>query len=200
MTDSKSKTKSAEPDTTPLRRGFLYKFVTILFGAVVALVPLVSGAMVFFDPLRRRQAQGERWIRVATLDAVPADGMPRQFAVVADDIDAWNRTADQPIGSVYLRREAGSDNVQALNAICPHAGCFVATANSSNGSKVFRCPCHTSSFSLTGEKLNLPGATNPSPRNMDSLAVDEDRLKQSGEVWVDFKNFYPGTHEQIVKG
>jgi menaquinol-cytochrome c reductase iron-sulfur subunit len=34
----------------------------------------------------------------------------------------------------------------------------------------------------------------PSPRDMDELDIDAEKLKQ-GEVWVQFVNYYPG-HER----
>ena len=60
---------------------------------------------MFFDPLRRSRALG-KLIPVAPLDAVPDDGIPHEFPVVAERVDAWNRSLE-PIGAVYLRRKAG---------------------------------------------------------------------------------------------
>jgi menaquinol-cytochrome c reductase iron-sulfur subunit len=196
MAHSRPGNSGASPAAQPPRRPFLYNLLTLLVGALVGLVPLATGVVVFFDPLRSRggkpkgdgKAKSGNWIRVAALDAVPADGLPRQFPVIADLVDAWNRTPNQPIGSVYLRREAGENKVTAFNAICPHAGCFVAVVDGDEG-KCFRCPCHTSAFALDGKVI-----LGPSPRDLDPLDVDPEKLKQTGEVWVDFKNFYPGTH------
>jgi menaquinol-cytochrome c reductase iron-sulfur subunit len=97
------------------------------------------------------------------------------------------------VGAVYLRRvgKNGQEAVECFNAICPHAGCFVAF---SGERKLFQCPCHTSSFQLNGDRI-LPS---PSPRNMDALTVDEARLKD-GEVWVQFCNYYPGHAEREEK-
>ena len=108
---------------------------------------------------------------------------------MADLTDAWNREANQPIGAVYLRREG--DKVLCFNAICPHAGCFVGYAAER---KVFQCPCHTSSFELDGQRI-MPS---PSPRNMDELAVDPEKLK-AGEVCVQFVNYYPGKEDREEK-
>jgi menaquinol-cytochrome c reductase iron-sulfur subunit len=165
-----------------------------IIGAFVALVPLATGLATFLDPLLRRKAAkggdaGAPFRRVATVEALPPDGTPVQVPVIADLTDAWNREPNQPIGAVYLRREG--DKVTCFNAICPHAGCFVAY---SAERKVFQCPCHTSSFELDGE-LILPS---PSPRNLDALAVDPAHLK-AGEVWVQFVNYYPGKEDREVK-
>ena len=44
---------------SPPRRGFLKRFSAGVIGAVVGIVPLLSGIAVLFDPLRRKAAQGE---------------------------------------------------------------------------------------------------------------------------------------------
>ncbi|MBI3463102.1 MAG: hypothetical protein HY000_08605 [Planctomycetes bacterium] len=72
------------------RRGFLTRLGAVLCGGFVGLAPLASGLFVFLDPLRRKSKQG-RSIRVATVDALPDDGTPAQFPVIADRTDAWNR-------------------------------------------------------------------------------------------------------------
>jgi menaquinol-cytochrome c reductase iron-sulfur subunit len=113
-----------------------------------------------------------------------------QVPVVADLVDAWSSEPDQPVGAVYLRK-LGDGTVQCFNAICPHAGCFVGYAQER---KVFQCPCHTSSFTLEGEIIQ----PSPSPRAMDRLEVDEDKLKQ-GEVWVRYVSYLPGKHDRVEK-
>jgi menaquinol-cytochrome c reductase iron-sulfur subunit len=177
------------------RRNVLAAIGATLIGAFVGLAPLAAGLATFFDPLLRRKSKSggneeqRQSRRVATLEALPTDGTPVQVPVMADLTDAWNREPNQPIGAVYLRR--AGDKVECFNAICPHAGCFVAYAADR---KVFQCPCHTSSFELDGERI-MPS---PSPRNMDSLAVREDKLK-AGEIWVQFVNYYPGKEEREEK-
>jgi menaquinol-cytochrome c reductase iron-sulfur subunit len=180
----------ATPSATP-RRNVLAAVAAVLIGGFVSLVPIAAGLGTFLDPIlrRRRAAKGDEParppIRVASLAALPADGTPVQVPVIADLTNAWNREPNQPIGAVYLRRQG--EEVTCFNAICPHAGCFVGY---SADRKVFQCPCHTSSFELDGQRI-MPS---PSPRNMDDLAVDQDKLKE-GEVWINFVNYYPG-HEQ----
>lgn len=109
--------------------------------------------------------------------------------MIADLTDAWNREPNQPIGAVYLIRK--DDSVQCFNAICPHAGCFVSYANDH---QLFQCPCHASTFQLDGSIIS----PSPSPRAMDELDVDPEKLKE-GEIWVRFVNYLPGKHEQVEK-
>ena len=45
----------------------------MIIGAITGLVPLVSGLIVFFDPLRRKSRASE-FLLVASLNALPEDG------------------------------------------------------------------------------------------------------------------------------
>ncbi|MEX2113378.1 MAG: Rieske 2Fe-2S domain-containing protein [Pirellulales bacterium] len=169
------------------RRGFLSKAITIIAGGVALLVPLASGVFVFFDPLRRNGVLG-KLIPVAPLGAVPDDGVPREFPIVAERVDAWNRSL-QPVGAVYLRRQPGETKIECLTATCPHAGCFV---NYDAQTKTFMCPCHNSQFALDGLIIE----PSPSPRPMDSL---ECQVKND-QVLVKFEDFYSGKADKVVKG
>ena len=181
------------------RRNFVAEILAIIVGGVVGIFPLLTGLVVFLDPLKKRKDKAaSNLLRVAMLDAIPDDGLPRRFPVVADRVDAWNRYPNEPIGSVFLRRRPGESTVQAFNTTCPHLGCGISLAQRGKN-HIFRCPCHMSSFDLDGEKIITPGKINPSPRSMDSLEIDEKLLAEKGEIWVHFMDFYTGTHEKIVK-
>lgn len=156
-------------------------------GGLALLVPLISGLVVFLDPLRRASGGG-RWISVAPLASVPDDGVPHEFPVIAQRVDAWNRSLE-PIGAVYLRRQSGADQVECLTATCPHAGCFV---NFDEQSGTFKCPCHNSNFAVDGAII----PPSPSPRAMDSLECQV----RSAEIVVKFEDFYSGRADKVVKG
>jgi len=183
---------AGEPE--PPRRGFFRKFLAMAVGGIVVAVPAAAGLAVFFDPVRKSLKKGgaANFIPVAPLEAIPADGRPAKFQVIADRADAWNRYKNVPLGAVYVKRTSqgpGADaGVRAWNVVCPHAGCFVDVA--ADG-RAFRCPCHNSGFSETGAQL--PGCV--SPRPMDELPVDPEALQQ-GLVKVQFQNFVAGTAEK----
>jgi menaquinol-cytochrome c reductase iron-sulfur subunit len=184
-TSSSASPKAADPN----RRNFLVKAAAVFIGGIISVVPFVIGLAAALDPLRRK-ADGGNFLRIAPLDAIPADGVPRRFAVLADRTDAWNKFANEPIGSVYLRRTG--DKIEALNSICPHAGCFVdfvATAD------CYKCPCHNSAFSMDGAIIQ----PSPSPRAMDSLNVDVRNEGENKFVWVQFENFYTGITKKLPK-
>ena len=158
----------------------------MMIGAITALVPAISGLIVFLNPLRRKAATATS-VRVASLNALPENGDPVKFPVLAEREDAWNRTPNVPVGAVYLRRLEG-DRVQALNVVCPHAGCFVDYLRSD---RAYHCPCHNSHFALDG---SIADPNSPSPRPLDELPVE---IRNDGEIWVGFQNYRAGEEGKI---
>jgi len=168
------------------RRGFLKRGVAVVIGTLISLVPLGAGLTVLLDPLRRT-TRASGLVRVANLDALPDDGVPRRFQVVSTKVDAWNKFAETPIGAVYLRRIKGGV-VEAFNAVCPHAGCLVDFAADRS---LYTCPCHKSSFNVTGR---IEDRSSPAPRGLDSLVVE---VRDNKEVWIKFQNFQAGRSEKV---
>lgn len=162
-------------------------------GALATLTPLVVGLRAFFAPLAQTSKRPK--VRVALLSQVPDDGMPRNFPVKTDRIDAWTKYPAQRIGSVYLIRQPGAELPRALSAKCPHAGCFVGYTS---GDELFRCPCHTSAFKLDGSRAR--GDAEVAPRGMDELPVELRSVAGADgtqEVWVEFIDFQTGHKEAI---
>ncbi len=180
------------------RRGFLGKVAAVVIGGLITLFPAAAGLFTFADPLSRRvggdddpNEQPGRLVRITSLAAVPDDGVPRQFPVIADRQDAWNLFPDEAIGAVYLRRAPGKEQIEAFNATCPHAGCFV---NFDRKRNVYQCPCHDSSFNLEGQCEH-----GPSPRALDALTTELRAAGDEQEVWVRYVDYYAGKKEQIAK-
>jgi menaquinol-cytochrome c reductase iron-sulfur subunit len=187
-----------QSSTIHQRREFIAKAMALLAAAVALITPAAVGIVAFLNPLRQKTRAGG-YIRVANMDALPADGSPQKFPVIADRTDAWNFFPNVPIGAVYLRR-AGKDRVDALQVVCPHAGCSIMVEKMGTGPliekgpvPIFFCPCHAASFDLAGKRLD---ADSPSPRNMDSLETEI----RNNEVWVKFQNFITGAANKMVSG
>ncbi len=178
---------SSAPPPDPGRRQFILKTCTVAVGGLSVLPPLAAGVAVALDPLRRVTAGDAAFVRVTNLEALPADGVPRKFTVLADRVDAWNKYPRSPVGAIYLRRPSDTV-VSALQASCPHAGCLVDYVTSANH---YFCPCHNSSFAVDG---TIDNPASPAARPMDSLAVE---IRGDQEVWVKFRNFRAGTSEKI---
>lgn len=176
---------SPTSETLP-RRQFFGRAAAIVIGGIVTLVPAAAGLLVLLDPLRKKNNSSTSAIRITTLTALPNDGQPRKFPVIASRRDAWNKFPETPIGAVYLRR-TGEKNIEALNVVCPHAGCFVDFVPAQ---KCFLCPCHNSTFQLDGK---IRDAKSPSPRALDTLPVEI----RGEEIFVTFQNFRSGVAEKI---
>ena len=168
------------------RRGFIKRLLAGVLGAVLGFIPALAGLAVLLDPLRRKTASNTV-VRVTSLDALPADGVPRQFPVFADRADAWNKFTNVRVGAVYLRRTT-EGRVEALNVVCPHAGCFVDFISEMGK---FLCPCHDSLFMVDGK---IADKSSPAARPLDSLEVE---VRNEKEIWVKFQNFEAGKAEKI---
>ena len=194
---AEQQTHTEEPMADPGRRGFLHKMVAVLVGGFVMIVPATAGVLAFFSPVRRRGGQnhdtgaaavGKPFIRVTSLGAVPDDGKPHRFPVIADRVDAWTIERNVPIGSVYLRRSG--EQVVAYNTRCPHLGCAV----DARVDGTFACPCHNSSFNVDGTLV--PGSV--SARGLDELEVDPKGIAK-GEVKVRYLEFETGRADKVAK-
>jgi len=204
------------------RRNFLVEIAAVVVGGLAGLGPLAVGLYaVLSEPFRSRKTPG-KYSRgdggatgsadeyfVTTMDSLSNDGLPRRFEVIANKFDAWNFVPDQPIGAIYLSKQDASPeggqvfvdadgkkwSVVAFHATCPHAGCSVSYEQAASA---FLCPCHNSSFNVDGTKRDAEGSHNPSPRPLDRLDINGEKLAK-GEVWVEFFDFYTGRANKIRK-
>lgn len=196
---------SVDVHTVP-RRNVLTCVLASVIGGIVAVFPFAAGLLAFLDPLRgkRRRTPLEEvsrvddkgFIRVANLDGVPPGAKPELFQVVSERTDAWTYFPEERVGSIYLQRtkDGAATPEQSLlcfNSQCPHAGCAVDYVADKDA---YFCPCHNSTFSLTGER----SADSPSARDLDRLEIDV-RKDETGKdvIWVKFENFRTGTAERI---
>ena len=142
---------------TGSRRSFLESAWKYL-GAIA----LAEGMLVSFTFFRSRKPEGKiagRNLRsVASLsDIPPGTIMPFRS------------------GRFYLvRMEDGG--LMAVSMICSHLGC---TVNWDAAEKVFKCPCHSSSFDRLGNVIKSPAT---SALNYYRVTVDK------GQVMVDLEN------------
>jgi cytochrome b6-f complex iron-sulfur subunit len=126
------------------RRGFLGRLWLVLGG--VALAEAVWIVVAFFKPRRRVASSGNDTIFVA--------GPVERFE--PGTVTAF------PGGRFYLARLADGGFL-ALNRECTHLGCTVPWVEAEAR---FVCPCHASSFDITGQVLGPPA-----PRPLDVFPV-----------------------------
>ena len=177
---------TAEPEPEADRREFLKQAASVAIGGAVGVVPLCAGIAVYLDPLSRKSAAAA-FVKITSLEALPASGAPQKFSVYADKKDAWTTFPKSPVGAVYISK-TGEKELLVLNVVCPHAGCFVDYVPKDDE---FFCPCHNSSFKTDGD---LKSAHSPSPRPLDELEYE---IRNDSEVWVKFINFLAGEKEKI---
>jgi Rieske Fe-S protein len=156
---------SVAKGTDQPRRRFL-KTVTVALGGAVSAVLAVPLLRAFLFPVGRKTVTtGTGTIDVGPLDRVPTAGAaPLKIPIVADAVrDGWARGEAVVVGAAYLSR-AADGSVTALSSSCPHLGCSILYQSADD---TFRCPCHKSGFSRTGEKI-----TGPAKRGLDPLPVE----------------------------
>ena len=222
MSDSTETKKGQASQSDEKRRSFLVEIAAVVVGGLASVGPLAIGLYaVLSEPFRPRktprnfsrgddgvEASADEYL-VTTMGSLSDDGVPRRFEVIANKVDAWNFTPDQPVGAIFLsKQEAAKESDQgfvdaagkkwsvvAFQATCPHFGCSVSFEQTASA---FLCPCHNSSFNIDGTLRDLEGSPNPSLRPLDRLNVNDKKLAK-GEVWVEFFEFQSGTKEQIRK-
>ncbi len=152
MTGFSSK-KEKKSETGPARRSFLNILWLILGG--VALAEFVAVAFAFLRPLKSK-ASGEDAGSIITAGAV------EKFT--PNSVTAFVR------GKFYLARlEDGG--FLALSRTCTHLGCSVPWIEKE---MKFACPCHGSTFEITGEVIDAPA-----PRALDiyPITIENKTLK-----------------------
>ena len=175
-----------ESSTPPASRRRFLEVATLALGGAVGLVLSVPLVRYFLFPVGRKVVSSpEAPIDVCALTAVPTDGTPVQVAVIADaQLDAWTVRERVAVGSAWLRRDE-QGKVIALSGQCPHLGCSIGY---DGDGKRFRCPCHKSAFTPSGER-----ESGPSKRGLDPLPVEV----VDGRVKLKFLRFRPDVAERI---
>lgn len=175
--------ESSPPEAAP-RREFLKSAACVALGGCALAAPIGAVVVVLSNPIHSKGAPQP--VKLTTITALPVNGAPRFFQVVAERRDAWTKFPANAIGSVFLQRVSETE-VVAFNASCPHLGCAVEFRNERD---CFYCPCHDSEFAKNGD---VQGKS-PSRRGLDTLSVE---VREGGDVWVVFENFKTGIAEKV---
>ena len=140
-------------DQQPSRRGFLGKVWLLLGG--VALAEAAWIVTDFFKPRRRR-----------------AEDDGSGSVIIAGPVDRFEpgSVTAFPEGRFYLARFVDGGFL-ALHRECTHLGCTVPWVDAEDR---FVCPCHASSFDITGEVLSPPA---PRPLDVFAVRIENDIVK-----------------------
>jgi len=156
----------------PSRRGFLGRVWLLLGG--VALAEAVWIVSDFFKPRRRRVAD---------------DGAGS--VIIAGPVDRFEpgSVTAFPKGRFYLARLADGGFL-ALHRECTHLGCTVPWVATEDR---FVCPCHASSFDITGDVLSPPA---PRPLDIFPVRIENDIVKVDVRKVIKRQSF---TASQVVR-
>lgn len=184
-------------------RRSLMKWLSGLLAACNAAmigVPTLSYAM---GSLQKQTRQHADFRRVARLKDLP-ESKPVMIPIIGQRQDAWTLQPSELIGRVWLTRGAideadpAKTELSVLTGLCTHLGCAIELT--SDGQR-FACPCHSSLFTLTGERIEPEsGLPCPAPRGMDPLQYQLVQVSETQEWWVEVKYevFQLGTPERKV--
>lgn len=154
--------EAEKPRAAPDRRRFL-KVATCALGGGIGVTVAAPAVSYLLHPVGRRTVTAV----AEPIDAIGVDALgtnPVRVPLRARALrDAWTSTSDVPLGAAWVRRDEKGE-VQALSSVCPHLGCAVAF-NKPTGD--FRCPCHDSSFAVTGAYQR-----GPAERGLDPLPLE----------------------------
>lgn len=140
-------------DQQPSRRSFLGK-VWLLLGGVA----LAEAAWIVTDFLKPRRRQSQDHDSSSVIIAGPVDRFE------PGSVTAF------PEGRFYLARLADGGFL-ALDRECTHLGCTVPWVDAENR---FVCPCHASSFDITGDVLSPPA---PRPLDIFEVRIENNIVK-----------------------
>jgi Rieske Fe-S protein len=173
------------------RRSFLKK-LNLLLSSLVAAIAVVPGIGYLLHPwLKDPISFQNKESRLGPVSQFKV-GQPKKVTVSAGKKDAWQTTPEVTIGSVWvIRTQEKPPEFKVLSTVCPHLGCPVGQIKDG-----FHCPCHNSRFTARGERVEDSSKTNPSPRDMDTLA----HRIEGGELICSFQKFRSGIAEQVALG
>lgn len=174
------------------RRCFLAQCGSLVLAATAISPAVVACGTTVLNPVMKEHGgKAGKTYRVASLNQLTENGPPQMVAIKDNQTDGWMLKLDVPVGAVWIRRKSG-EQVQAFQALCPHAGCPIMYDDQK---KLFYCPCHAALFDLDGKRTAQPSPS-PSPRDMDTLEV----TVENGDILVAFKRFKEGTADKTCEG
>ena len=156
----------------PRRRFFQWVIGVIATIIGVGLAVPLAG-YVISPALKRRE---KPWVDVGSVDDVKPEE-PKQLEHVMTVRDGYMET--RAVKSVWAVKEADGQ-IKVFSPLCPHLGCGYRWDESD---RKFKCPCHGSVYSITGQVL-----AGPAPRPLDVLP----EKVENGRLLVIYEEFKAG--------
>ena len=160
------------------------KFFAWMTGAIAGVIglslaiPLVG--FVISPGLKRRP---KRWVDVGGVnELIPNE--PKQLEHLMTIQDGYIET--KAVKSVWAVKD-DSNQLRVFSPLCPHLGCGYRWDGSE---RRFKCPCHGSVYSVTGEVL-----AGPAPRSLDTLPTKV----ENGRLLVLYEEFKTGLSAKVER-
>jgi len=128
----------------------------VIYGLMTVIVTAIAGpaaAYLLFPPKAKKQGD---WVDAGDVSQLqPA--MPEEVVFRRLRVDGWKVTSEK--STAWVVKSAGDQAITAFAPQCTHLGCAY---HWDENNKNFLCPCHTSTFDITGKVL-----AGPAPRPLD---------------------------------
>jgi menaquinol-cytochrome c reductase iron-sulfur subunit len=138
------------------RRSFVLALFSLSGAAISALLAIPLVRFTIF-PLRKSTTD-TTWSEIGPAQDFWSLSAPVAKTIVLERRDAWQTTSSQTAVYVLPPKDG---QFRILSPVCPHLGCSIRWVDAEGK---FICPCHSGSFTATGERI-----AGPPPRSMDSL-------------------------------
>jgi len=126
----------------------------VMLAICVCMLVLLGVPAIAFIAAPARQESPSLWPFVTNVADLPADGQPKRMPVLAPDRDVWTRRPDRVMGSVFVRRLPGVDEVMVLES---YHGRLRVPVTYDEGTKTFQSCCWRVRFDLEGRELSESG-------------------------------------------
>lgn len=152
-----------ETSETISRRNFTVRAIYGLASIMGLALSAPAAMYIFATPKSKRQTG---WVDAGTVaDLRP--GAPQQISVLRLRVDGWKTRTEKDTAWVVKNTDG---TLTAFSPRCTHLGC--AYRWDAGGDK-FVCPCHGSTFSITGKVTSGPA---PRPLDRFQTKIEGDRL------------------------
>lgn len=152
----KEQNRSPEAHVTETRRQFHVRMIQLLGAAITAIVAAPASLYLL---LRPKSSDMDDLVEVADMNQLES-GMPQEVIYYRTRQDGWKEVREKTTAWVVKRSD---EDAVAFDPACPHLGCIY---HFDYDSDTFECPCHASSFSADGERLE-----GPAPRGLTHLVT-----------------------------
>ena len=181
-------------ESLPLNLITRRSFMRRMLGAGVGLLSLefLGGTVAFLWPGPAAGMGVEH--RVGSLEEINAAfpdwarGVPMEFRPAHAFLVNVPAATARAMGEEVSMPQPAADEILALWRKCPHLGCMIPAACDSRSR--FQCYCHSSTYNIVGEKLEL----GPAPRGMDRFPLRVER----GVVFLDAREVVSGPPKGVV--